>query len=299
MKSTFKILAVDDEPFNLDIIITYLEGDGYEVLGAKDGNEALALLEKHEDIDVIVLDRMMPRMDGMAVLKKVKSEPKWQEIPVIMQTAASSTDQVLKGIQEGVYYYLTKPYEDVMLLSIVKSAIHDHVHKTQIKQEVGKHQRALGMMEQACFRFRTLEEAKNLSYFIANCSPNPRDLVYGINELLINAIEHGNLGITYAEKTALVLQGRWQEEVERRIMLAENKEKFAHLRYEATDTGFIVHIQDQGPGFDWQPYLEISPQRITDPHGRGIATAKTLSFTTLEYLGSGNEVRCTVVFPTA
>jgi hypothetical protein len=62
----------------------------------------------------------------------------------------------------------------------------------------------------------------------------------------------------------------------------------------ATKDAIVVHIIDEGNGFDWRKYLELSPDRITDPHGRGIATSRMMSFDSLEYLGVGNEVRCTV-----
>ena len=63
----------------------------------------------------------------------------------------------------------------------------------------------MGLLEKARFRFRTLEDARTLAFLIANCFPEPQVAVYGLNELLINAVEHGNLGITFAEKTKFVL----------------------------------------------------------------------------------------------
>jgi CheY-like chemotaxis protein len=293
-----KILAVDDEAFNLDILSDYLANDGYEVISAEDGVIAMQRLEEHPDIDVIVLDRMMPNMNGMEVLEKVKSDTRFREIPVIMQTAAASSEQVLQGIKAGVYYYLTKPYEDVMLLSIVKSALLDARSRKEMKDEVSKHKRVLGMMEQSRFRFRTLEEAKNLAYFIATCFPDPHTVVYGLNELFINAIEHGNLGITYAEKTKLVMNGVWLEEIEKRLNLPENKTKHAYFSFELKKDVIKTHLKDQGTGFDWKKYLELSPDRATDPHGRGIATSKMMSFSSMEYLGCGNEVVCMVALPT-
>jgi CheY-like chemotaxis protein len=252
------------------------------------------ILVNGPDVDVIVLDRMMPNMDGMAFLEKVKASELFRDIPVIMQTAAASSEQVLQGIQAGVYYYLTKPYEDVMLLSILKCALRDYQIKKEMKEDIRNQRRMLGLMEQSCFRFKTLDEAKTLAYYIANCFPNPEATVFGLNELLINAIEHGNLGITYAEKTKLVLEGAWQSEVERRLAAPEYRDKFARITFMATPETITVHIKDEGKGFDWHKYLELSPDRATDPHGRGIATSLIMSFHSLEYLGAGNEVICRV-----
>jgi CheY-like chemotaxis protein len=294
MSNKPKILAVDDEVFNLDIMTDYLTSDGYEVIGAEDGVIALKKLEANPDIDVIVLDRMMPNLDGIGVLEVLKADSRFKNIPVIMQTAAASSKQILDGINAGVYYYLTKPYEDLMLLGIVRSALNDSKNLKEMKSEVSKQKHVLGLMEKSTFHFRTLEEAKNLAYFIASCFPQPEIAVYGLSELLINAIEHGNLGITYNEKTNLILNNSWQQEIENRLSIEANKNKFAFLYFESTQNAIKVTIKDQGKGFEWEKYLDISPERATDPNGRGIATSKMMSFSNIEYIGNGNEVICTV-----
>ncbi len=291
MTGKSKILTVDDEEFNLDILKRYMIKAGFL---AEDGLIALQMLEQHPDTDAIVLDRMMPNMDGMEFLHRIKSNPQFQDIPVIMQTAAAASEQVLQGINAGVYYYLTKPYDGVMLLAIVKAALQDAQAKKEMKEEVCSQRRMLGLMEESVFRFRTLEEAKTLAYYIANCFPQPEKVVFGLNELLINAIEHGNLGITYAEKTKLVLSGLWVEEVERRLAAAEYRDKACRLTFRATKDAIEVNIKDQGKGFDWNKYVELSPDRATDPHGRGIAATRLMSFHSMEYLGAGNEVMCKV-----
>ncbi len=289
-----KILTVDDDALNRDILTEYLTEAGYEVIEADDGDTALKLLSETAGIDAIVLDRMMPRLDGMEVLKAVKGDARYRDIPVIMQSAASAREQILQGIRAGVYYYLTKPYEDQMLLAIVAAALRDAADKKGLRNETGQQKRILGLMEQSRFRFRTPEEAKTLAFLIANCFPDPEAAVYGLNEMLLNAVEHGNLGITYAEKTRLVLEGRLFEEIECRLARAENRDKWAYLSFEAGDNELRVRIKDQGEGFDWRSYLEISPERATHPHGRGIATSRIMSFTAVNYIGCGNEVLCIV-----
>ncbi len=289
-----KILSVDDDTLNRDILTEYLTEGGYEVVEADDGDTALALLNDVDDIEAIVLDRMMPRMNGMEVLKAVKRDPRFSDIPVIMQSAATARDQIVQGVKAGVYYYLTKPYEDQMLLAIVGAALQDAALKKKLRAEVSQHRRVMGLMEQARFRFRTPEESRNLAFLVANCFPEPEAAVYGLNEMLINAVEHGNLGISYDEKTQLILEGRLLEEIDRRLNLSENREKWAYLSFEFSDRFLSVRIKDRGAGFEWRQYLEISPERATHPHGRGIATLRLMSFTSVEYLGCGNEVLCTV-----
>ncbi|MFY9643131.1 MAG: response regulator [Rhodomicrobium sp.] len=289
-----KILSVDDDALNRDILTEYLTDAGYEVIEAGDGDTALELLGETADIDAILLDRMMPRLDGMEVLKAVKADARYRDIPVIMQSAASAREQILQGIKAGVYYYLTKPYEDQMLLAIVAAALKDAADKKGLREEAGRQKRILGLMEQSRFRFRTPDEAKTLAFLIANCFPDPQTAVYGLHEMLLNAVEHGNLGITYAEKTKLVLDGGLFDEIEARLAIPENHGKWGYLWFEAREDELRVRIKDQGSGFDWHSYLEISPERATHPHGRGIATSRLLSFTAVDYIGCGNEVLCTV-----
>ncbi len=294
-----KILAVDDEEFNLDIIERHMVRAGYEVVLAGDGATALERLEENPDTAAIVLDRMMPVMDGMEFLSQIKGNPKFRDIPVIMQTAAAGSEQVLQGIQAGVYYYLTKPYDDVLLLAILEAALKDAKSKKEMKEQVSRQRRMLGLMEESIFRFRTLEDAKTLAFYIANCFPEPEKTVFGLNELMINAVEHGNLGINYAEKTKLVLNGTWMQEVQRRLEAEEYRNRFARLTFKAMKDAIVITIKDQGAGFDWANYVELSPARATDPNGRGIAASRLMSFDSVEYLGTGNEVLCRVLLDRA
>lgn len=294
-----KLLIVDDEAFNLEILAYHLVRAGYDVIEAEDGADALAKLQENPDIDGVVLDRMMPNMDGMEFMARIRADARFKDIPVVMQTAAASTAQVLQGIQAGVFYYLTKPYEPEVLLAIVNSALSDARAGEALKEEIRKHRRTLGLMKRSCFEFRTLEEARSLAFYIAACFPEPEQVVFGLSELLVNAIEHGNCGITYAEKTALMLNGGWEAEVERRLDLPEIRDKVGALTYAADKDAIVVSIKDEGKGFDWHQYLELSPNRLTDPHGRGIAISRKIAFHSLEYQGCGNEVICSVTLGAA
>jgi CheY-like chemotaxis protein len=291
---SLKLLVVDDEAFNLEILAYYLGRRGFDVVSAEDGALALQRLEDNPEIDGIVLDRMMPNMDGMEFLARIKADERFKDVPVIMQTAAAARGQVLEGIKAGVYHYLTKPYEPEVLLAIVNSALDNAKVRKALKEEIRRHRRNLGLMTQSCFEFRTLEQARSLAFYIAACFPEPEQVVFGLSELLINAVEHGNCGITYAEKTALMLSGGWEEEVKRRLESPEFRDKIASLTFNATEDAIVVRIKDEGKGFDWRQYLELSPERLSDPHGRGIAISGKVAFHSLEYLGCGNEVVCTV-----
>jgi hypothetical protein len=117
---------------------------------------------------------------------------------------------------------------------------------------------------------------------------------------MVNAVEHGNLGVTYQEKAQLKWEGDWEGEIARRLTLPEYSDRVATIRVErlAAETVRFT-ISDEGAGFDWQKFLTFDPDRAYDPNGRGIAMAKMLSFASLEYQGLGNVVVATVGGPAA
>ncbi|MCS6860592.1 MAG: response regulator [Abditibacteriales bacterium] len=114
-----KILAVDDERHIVRLVQVNLERAGYEVITAFDGVEALKKVHE-EKPDLIVLDVMMPQMDGFETLKNLKANPATRDIPVIMLTAKAQDADVFRGWQSGVDCYLTKPFNPLELLTFVK-----------------------------------------------------------------------------------------------------------------------------------------------------------------------------------
>lgn len=297
MPKLAKLLVVDDEPFNLEIIAEHLDGSGYELVTANDGQEAWELLQNAEgdEYDALILDRMMPRMDGLTLLKLVKQETRFRQVPVIMQTAAASKEQVMEGIQNGAYYYLTKPFDGEVLATIVRAALTDRAAWKDIAREAQQESRILALLAEGRFRFRSLDEARALAQALANRCPDPTNVGLGLLELLVNAVEHGNLGISTKEKARLLHQGIWEEEVRRRMDLPENADKWAYVSFTMGDGAIQFRIQDSGPGFDWKVFEEFDPARAFEPNGRGIALARQLCFSDLEYLGNGSELRFSVV----
>lgn len=287
----FNILVVDDEPLNLEIISDHLDDPRYRLFLAEDGMQAWQHLEQSgESIDLIVLDRMMPRMDGMELLARVKSDRRFADVPVIMQTAAAHKQQIVEGIRQGAYYYLTKPYDRDILLSIVEAALETRIHRKELQRRLVDTQEIFSNLESAAFTFSTLSEARQLASFLARLCPAPEAAVIGLAELMINAIEHGNLGISYREKGQLNALGIWAEEIDRRLGLEDYRKRRATISFSRNGDELAFLVTDHGEGFDWRSYLDMSPERAFDTHGRGIAMARMLSFDEIEYQGSGNQV---------
>lgn len=286
------ILLVDDDVPMLMLTEAFLSDEGYRVLKASDGAEAQEFLSTtKEEIATIILDWSMPRMSGIELLQWLKTQSSLEHIPVVMLTAMASPDHIRQGIDAGAFYYLVKPADPKLIRSIVAAAVSDFRLKRDLTNKLKESENPYQWIDEATFRFRTLAEGEYIAVRIANAASSPQ-YVIGISEMITNAIEHGNLGITYREKSELVEKGEWLKEIERRLNLPENVNKYVHLTLKRRGDTMTVLIEDQGPGFDWTKYLEMDEVRVFDNHGRGIAI--TNKYLKLEYLGTGNKVLLTM-----
>jgi CheY-like chemotaxis protein len=109
------VLVVDDNEDNLQIMSRILLGRGFEVRTARDGKSALRSLEQQLP-DVVLLDIMMPEMDGIEVLDRIRANPQSASLPVILVTGKGQDDDVLAGYKYGADYYITKPFTPRQLL---------------------------------------------------------------------------------------------------------------------------------------------------------------------------------------
>ena len=141
VRNPARILAVDDVPENLEIVRMRLQAHGYEVVTAVDGEDALDKA-RTQDPDLVLLDIMMPKLDGISALKILKQDAALKFIPVILLTAKSDTADVVAGLEAGGDDYLTKPFDQAALIARVRSmlrikGLHDTVQEQagQLKQQ--------------------------------------------------------------------------------------------------------------------------------------------------------------------
>jgi adenylate cyclase len=117
-----RILIVDDSDTNRDILRTRLVPQGYELLEASDGEEALSIARQHHP-DLILLDVMMPKIDGIEVCRQLKSDTELPFIPIVLVTAKADSKDVVAGLEAGADEYLTKPVDQAALVARVKSML--------------------------------------------------------------------------------------------------------------------------------------------------------------------------------
>ncbi len=139
MNTPARILIADDNATNLKILRTRLAAEGYDIVSAADGEEALAAVEARRP-DLILLDVMMPKLDGLEVCRRLRHDPAIPFTPIILVTAMADSRDVVAGLEAGGDEYLTKPVDQTALVARVRSmlrikALHDTVHAQAARLE--------------------------------------------------------------------------------------------------------------------------------------------------------------------
>ena len=122
-----KVLVVDDSKAIRQIERKYLEEMGFEVLEAQNGEEALKVVQEHPDIALILLDWHMPVMNGYEFLVKLRSNPEWRDIKVMMVTTENQQKSVIDAIMAGANEYLMKPFDKEMLETKIKYILEEEL----------------------------------------------------------------------------------------------------------------------------------------------------------------------------
>ena len=166
-----KILIVDDEASNRDIFTQFLKLEGFQVFSAVDGEDGLQKIEEIQP-DLVLLDILMPRVDGYEVCRRIKDNPETFFLPVVMITALSGSEEKIKGVEVGADDFLSKPFNNLELVTRVKSllrvkSLHDALQHYNRELEARVTERT-AQLEKALSELRELDRLK--SDFIGNVS---------------------------------------------------------------------------------------------------------------------------------
>jgi DNA-binding response OmpR family regulator len=178
MKDKPVILVVDDQPQNIELLEAYLVPQGYEIVKAASGEEALEKLSGNQ-IDLVLLDVMMPKMSGLEVLEKLRADEKTRLIPVVMVTVLKETEDKVKALEAGCDDFISKPVDKVELLARVRSILKISYYLRQLDEKE---------------RFKAVVD--KISDGIAVCSPDY--LIKDSNEAILkylNIIDPANVNL--------------------------------------------------------------------------------------------------------
>ena len=286
------ILVVEDDKITAQIMQRILSASDFIVTIVSDGESAIDLLSQGtQKFACILLDCILPGMTGLDVLRCIKEDIALRNIPVIICTALTDANNIRNAFKNEAFSYLIKPFPANLLNSVAHAAVDRHLAHAPDQVDGQQPASTLELLDSGKFHCRTLEDARKLAMMLAAICPNPDRVASGLLELFINGIEHGMLGIAYAEKTQLVLSESWLAEVERRLEMDCYRDRKVVVAFERRPDELELTISDDGPGFSYQCYLDFDPERALHPHGRGIAMTCLFNLEHVEFLGCGNTVR--------
>lgn len=153
-----RILIVDDEPFNVDFLEQELDDLGYRTISAFDGQQALDVVAAASP-DLVLLDIMMPVMDGFAVLERMKADPAMRDIPVVIISAVNDLASIVRGIRQGAEDYLPKPFEPVLLQARIRSGLDRKLRRDrelEYLRQVERLTAAADAVQKSCYEAATI-----------------------------------------------------------------------------------------------------------------------------------------------
>jgi len=288
-------LIVGDEAFRAEARGRGARDLGFRAVEAEnDAAAAAAVSTLGDDPHVLILQVVSGEDVGLR-MRGLRGALDLPALPVITVGEVSAGESIVAG----ALHHLSRIDDGESLRAAVSSAAKAALDVRRVDDELSARSRAVGLIVSGEFQFRTPRDANDLAIALSPAGPQPARLALGLLELMLNAVEHGNLGIGGVEKDRLRGSGRFQEELERRLALPENVDKRATLTVLRRPDGLSYTIEDMGPGFDWRAHDEGGRVGGTAIGGRGILLARSYAFDRVEYRGRGNRVVATIQIPPA
>lgn len=287
-----KILLVDDEDLVRDELGGLLDDEGYEVLTARDGQEGLDLFRSVRP-DMVITDVRMPRIDGLTLVSVVRKEA--PTMPVTVITGHGNEQMAITALRAGVTDFIKKP---VRMDDLLQALSRMEASLQLVRREPPELPAAARLQEQA-WTYRLENDRAAIPAFVDavlnsySTGVEPRmavELSLALRELVLNAVEHGNLGLTYQEKTAALEDGSLDKLLEGRRQSAPYARRTVTVVVRRSDERIRFEVTDQGEGFDWRALPDpMDPTNLLADHGRGVLLA-SLSVDELRYNERGNSV---------
>jgi len=286
------VLIAEDDEAVLQYVTRFVTSEGHRVIECEDGQVAWEKFNSHEP-DLVLTDLNMPSKTGLELLGQIRQAGSL--CPVVIMTGHGTEDAAVEAIRLGANEYLKKPLRGNEIRHVLRKCL-GNVFSQRCEREVMvsvvHHSLRLNLPNQM-FMVPSVSQ-----YLVQHCgglvSPDEiAGLRLGLHELLVNAIEHGNLGISYEEKSEALKDG-----VDKLRELYDQRLQDPRLRARRVTVDFLFDgamlewvISDEGEGFDFDQLKDpFDDENIESQHGRGIYLSR-LQFDEFEFEGSGNSVR--------
>lgn len=286
-----KVLVVEDDEDSRTVMVTLAKYEGHEVREAPNGAEGLKVFESFQP-DLVFSDISMPVMDGLQMLERIRA--KSHDAIVVMTTAFGTADYTLKALRLHANDYLVKPilpqeiiaslqkYANVISARSAEEEVVGMILNRQLTLRLGNKVDMLGKIAN-----RLIQETEGRLPRFSRLGVR-----LGLLEILINAIEHGNLGITFDEKSAAMEDGpdEFDKLIAERLAQPENQNRTVLVEFRMDEHQCEWTITDEGKGFDCHMVPDpCDPENIMVKHGRGILLAR-LNFDEVVFREKGNQV---------
>lgn len=290
-----QILIVDDQPPVLNLLRELLEMHNYKVLTATDGVMAMDIYRECRP-SFTLTDISMPNMSGLELLRQIKSIN--AEAVVMVMTGAGSESYAVEALRGGAVNYFNKPLDINDLITTLNryrnlamgydyesyagDLLQSEHLSLQVSNDLNMVNSAVQMIVNHCRAIFHLDEIFTLRF--------------GLYEMMVNAVEHGNLGITFDEKSRALEANRLTELMEERVKIPEINQRRVHVDCQISSRELYCKIRDEGNGFDHSTYTSVDdPASMFEAmgaslHGRGIMLTR-LQFDDVRFNAKGNEVR--------
>ncbi len=283
-----RVLVVDDQQGLRQLLCKLLEREGFDALEAADGQQAIEMFRAEPPL-VVVSDIMMPRMDGLALLNEVKRIDR--NTTVLLMTGQGNEEVLLKALRGGATNFFKKPFNVRDLVDEIRKVVDYRTEAalTTLFSPFLVEESKSFVLPSAAVPYYPVINQITLQLPCLLPESEILNLRIGIEEMITNAIEHGNLGISFDEKNRAIENGTLAELVAERGRRSDAAGRKVRVRSRLAPDVFEVVVSDDGEGFDWRSLPSVAPENLLAFNGRGIFLTK-IYFGEVIYNDVGNEV---------
>jgi CheY-like chemotaxis protein/anti-sigma regulatory factor (Ser/Thr protein kinase) len=282
------VLVVDDQEALRTLLSRMLDREGFEPIEAADGAQAVELFRSQSPL-VVVSDIMMPKMDGLELLNEIKRIDR--NATVILMTGQGNEEVLLKALRGGATNFFRKPFDVRELVEEIRNVVEfrlEAARSTLFSPFLAEESKSFVLPRAGSPYFPIINQ---ITLQLPCILPHDDilNLKIGIEEMITNALEHGSLGISFAEKSRAIEEGRLPELVAERARMADAAGRRVRVDSRITPDLFEITISDEGEGFDWRTLPAVAPESLLSFNGRGIFLTK-IYFDEVSYNDKGNAV---------
>jgi CheY-like chemotaxis protein len=282
------VLVVDDQEALRTLLARLLEREGFDPVQAENGEQAIARYKSEAPL-VVVSDIMMPKMDGLSLLNEIRRIDR--NSTVILMTGQGNEDLLLKALRGGATNFFKKPFNVRELIDEIRKVVEFRLEaaRSSLFSPLMVEETKTFLMPRADSPFFPIINQITLQLPCLLPEEEILNLKIGIEEAITNAIEHGNLGITFEAKSRAIAEGRLAQLIAEKGRESDAAGRSVRITSRLTADMFEITIRDDGEGFDWRNLPAVEPGNLLAFNGRGIFLTK-IYFDEVLFSDTGNEV---------